>query len=446
MTAALVTALLALLTGAPLAMLLSPRHPEPRRRRRISEWQGSSHSEILRRASPTQDDGLRLLAEAYLLGIALQAATLFALSMCGVPWSCANAVGAIVVVAVVAALVVVRRGGWTIARPAFTVIDALTLIVVAGYARFATVASPTDADFIGIWGLKARVFDVARGVDWTFLAQPYNVFAHLDYPLLVPLAYDFQALVAGVWIDRWAGALNVGCGLATLLIVRSFLGREMRPLFASIVTLALVPLACSPYIGLAEGALVAFGTTALLEARDGAIGRAAVFLGLAASCKNEGLALIVAVAIALTVAGGARRVVRLWPAILIPLPWLIVSRAHGLHGDLTEGSVVARVLQHLGDPMPIVSALAAHPPGRLLFRLGLALALVIGIRRVVGRERFLAAAILLQMLAFVAAYVVTPHDVSWHVQWSWERLVMQLAVPLVFLAVVSMLDNHRELY
>src|ERR1051326_1529131 len=37
----------------------SPRHPEPRRRRRISKWLAASHLEILRRASPTQDDGCR---------------------------------------------------------------------------------------------------------------------------------------------------------------------------------------------------------------------------------------------------------------------------------------------------------------------------------------------------------------------------------------------------
>ena len=417
MTAALVTALIALLAGVPLAMLLSDRRLD-----------------------------LRVLAEGFLLGVALQAAALFALSMCGAPWSRANAIGAVVTVAAVAAIAAARRGGWTIERPALTAVDALTLILVAGYARYAVVASPIDADFIGIWGLKARVFDLARGIDWAFLAQPYNAFAHPDYPLLVPLADDFQALVAGAWIDRWAGALNVGCGLATLLVVRTFLGREMRPLFASLVTLALMPLACSPYIGLAEGALVACGTTALLEAREGALTRAAVFLGLAASCKNEGLTLIVAVALALLAAGGARRIVRLWPAIVIPLPWLIVSRAHGLHSDLTEGSVAARVAAHLADPMPILRALAAHPPVRPLFWLGMALALGIGIRRVVGRERFLAVAILLQLLAFVAAYVVTPHDVGWHVQWSWERLVMQLAMPLAFLGIVSMVDNRAEMY
>src|ERR1051326_2297437 len=35
------------------------RHPEARRRRRISIYANLSHFEILRRASPTQDDGLQ---------------------------------------------------------------------------------------------------------------------------------------------------------------------------------------------------------------------------------------------------------------------------------------------------------------------------------------------------------------------------------------------------
>ncbi|HEY6136191.1 MAG TPA: hypothetical protein VI670_00335 [Thermoanaerobaculia bacterium] len=414
MIAALVATLIAIGAGAPPALLLAKRRVDP-----------------------------RVLPEAYLLGIGVEAAALFALALCGVPWSRASAIGTVVVIAVAGAIFCRwrKRTGMSACPP--HVVDVFTVILVAGYARFATIASPTDADFIGIWGMKARAFDAVRGIDWTFLAQPYNAFAHADYPLLVPLAYDFQSLMAGVWIDRWAGALNAGFALATLLAVRAFLGEETRPLFAALGTLALAPLACSPWVGLAEGALVAFGTTALLEARAGELTRAAVLLGLAASCKNEGLTLIVAVALALLIAGEGRRVIRLWPAIAISLPWLIVSRAHGLHGDLAAGDVAGRVLGHLADPMPLVRAIAANPPGRPLFWIGIALALAIGIRRVVWRERFLASAIALQALAFLAAYLVTPHDVAWHVRWSWERLLMQLVVPLGFLAFVSMLGEER---
>ena len=72
----------------------------------------------------------------------------------------------------------------------------------------------------------------------------------------------------------------------------------------------------------------------------------------------------------------------------------------------------------------------------MILWIGIIAALVIGARRVIREERFLAAVIALQLLAFVAAYLVTPHDVSWHVRWSWERLVLQLTALVTFLAIV----------
>src|SRR5258705_3385137 len=148
----------------------------------------------------------RRIGEAYLLGIGIQAAILVVL-----PWSRPFVIGAIILECGALAPLLFRRY-----RPAGKIagspLDIITLIFIAGYARFATMAPPVEIDFICIWGLKAQKFLVAHGIDWNFLAQPFNAFAHADYPILVPLAYDFQAIVAGAWIDRWAGALNIGCG------------------------------------------------------------------------------------------------------------------------------------------------------------------------------------------------------------------------------------------
>lgn len=411
MTAALVTTVIALAAGAPLAMLIDPRE---------------RHLD------------LRWIAEAYLFGIGLQFAALFGLSLIGIAWSPWSAIGVVAGVALIAAAFVSRQGRWTVVRPAFNPIDLATLILFGGYARLATIATPIEADHIGIWGVKGAKFYAARGIDWNFLQQPFNLFSHVDYPLLVPLAYDFQSLIAGEWIGRWAGALNVGCGVATLLVLRHFLAREMNALPAALFTFAFMPLAVSPYIGIAEGAIIAFGTAALFEARNGAITRAAVLLGLAASCKNEGLTLIVAAALALAASGAARALPRLWPAVAIPLPWLVVSRMHGLHGDLTQGSVVARALDHLAHPMPLIRAFADNPPGRPLVWIGIIVALLLSARRIARDERFLALAVVLQFLAFVAAYLVTPREIAWHVRWSWERLVLQLSPSIAFLACVRL--------
>src|SRR5438067_4924844 len=372
----------------------------------------------------------RRIGEAYLLGIGIEAGILFTLSMLGIPWSRPIVIG-IFILFVLVAFFATPHPLPAILR--FHCIDALTLILIAGYARFATIAPPVEIDFICIWGLKAEKFWIVHGIDWNFLAQPFNAFAHVDYPLLVPLAYDFQAGVGGPWIDRWAGALNIGCGIAALLIIRS----EWQGWKGALAALVLMPLVFSPYIGIAEGPLIAYSIAGILPLRHFRnVTRAAVFLGLAASCKNEGLTLIAAVAIATVIAGAARLLPRLWPAVVIPMPWLIVSRLHHLKSDLTESGMLQRAFARMQNPLPLLQSMGEHPPGRVILWIGIIAALVIGARRVIREERFLAAVIALQLLAFVAAYLVTPHDVSWHVRWSWERLVLQLTALVTFLAIV----------
>ncbi|HEY8183279.1 MAG TPA: hypothetical protein VII32_13645 [Thermoanaerobaculia bacterium] len=375
----------------------------------------------------------RRIGEAYLLGIGIQAAILIVL-----PWSRPFIIGAILLECGALAPLLLRRyksGG----KPPHSIIDLATLVLIAGYARFATMAPPVEIDFICIWGLKAQKFLVVHGIDWNFLAQPFNAFAHADYPILVPLAYAFQSLVAGEWVGRWAGALNIGCGIAALLIIRS----ELKGWTGALAGLILMPLVFSPYVGDAEGPLIAYSIAGVLGLRRReSIARSAVFLGLAASCKNEGLTLIAAVAIAMLIAGVPRLIPKMWPAIAIPLPWLIVSRLHGLRSDLAESGLMERIVAHITNPAPMLQAMATYPPGHIIFWIGLVTALLIGIRRVVGEERFLASVIALQLLAFIAAYVITPHDVSWHVRWSWERLVLQVTALVTFLAMVVTLPKQ----
>ena len=369
----------------------------------------------------------RRIGEAYLLGVGIQAAIL-----CVLPWSRPMIITALFVWS--AGLLAWRRPERpSLHWPSLHWLDLATLVLIAGYARFATLASPTEIDYICIWGLKAERFFFAHGIDWNFLAQPFNAFVHPDYPLLVPLAYDFQAIVGDAWIERWAGALNIGCGIAALLIIRS----ELRGWIGALTAFILMPLVFSPYVGDAEGPLIAYSVAAILPLRRREnVTRSAVFLGLAASCKNEGLTLIVAVAIAMMIAGAKQLIPKLWPAVAIPLPWLIISRLHHLHSDFAAGSVMDRIVEHATNLAPMLQAMASYPPGRVIFWIGLAAALAIGWRRVVTDERFLASVIGLQLLAFIAAYVITPHDVSWHVRWSWERVVLQVTALLAFLAIV----------
>jgi hypothetical protein len=251
----------------------------------------------------------------------------------------------------------------------------------------------------------------------------------------VPLLFDVHAVIANAWIDRWLGVVNVGFGIATLLILRAHLAEEIATRWIRVAaTVALVPFALSPWIGLAECAMVGYGSAGLLclrravrnsTARDALLG--AIYLGLAANSKNEGLALIAAAAAALLLTN-RRMLVHLWPAVLLALPWTALRFVHHLRNDLVAG-------YHVGDVAQTLAALAQQAVGKPVFWFGVVLALVIAPRGIL-RERFLAIAIVLQLLFFVAAYVVTPHDVVWHVRWSWERIVGQVTPLIVFVAIV----------
>jgi hypothetical protein len=385
------------------------------------------------------------LAESFLLGAGIAFGLMFVESLLHIPWSRAGVMLPLIAIAAIA--IVVRRHALRVALPRFHWLDLVTLVLLAGYARFATMAPTPEYDFIGIWGVKAKEFFFARGVDWSWLGNPFNQFAHVDYPLLVPLTFDLQLLVSGGWPDRWLGAMNAAFGAATLLVLIGCLDEEIdRPWFRALATIGLAWTALSPWIGLAEGAIVAYGTAGLLYIRRGDVERGAVFLGLAACSKNEGLTLIAAVAIAMA----SRKVWRLWPAAAIAAPWLILRALYGLQTDLTAGAMLPRVVEHLSDPMPMLRAMFTYSLGKPLFWSGIFLALLVGVRRL-RRERFLAVAIAVQLAFFIGAYIVTPHDITWHVRWSWERIVTQLAAGIGFLAVTVLaprppLDESSPLY
>ena len=404
------------------------------------------------------------ISTAFLLGGALGGVILFVLSCVQLSWSRLTLLGGMLLIAVIASAFARRRTPFDRARISQPFasqwkgllaagIDLMTGVLAAGYALFATVGPAAEADFISIWGLKAREFWIAGGIDWRFLENPFNEFAHVDYPILLPLIFDVQTVIRGSWDARWVGALHVAFGLAALLAVRAFIEEESDDsVLAAAATLALACIAFSPWIGLAEGPLVASGTVGLLYVRRGVLAsnaadilRGALFLGIAGSFKNEGVALIAAAAAGLLLTA-PRFLARLWPAIAIVTPWFVLRRLHHLQTDLTTGPILDRVTGHLANLKPMFSALATYTTGKPFFWIGIGLALVLAFRAAITRDRFLLVTLLVQTAFFLAAYIVTPRDVTWHVRWSWERIVSQITLPLGFVAVallVPLIEGRR---
>ncbi len=391
-----------------------------------------------------------LIGTSYLAGSGIAALVMFVLGLSGAGWSRATVVPA--------CLAVIGVGWWLSRRPvpsalrvdreregfAWT-IDVLVLLCVAGYAVYATLAPPWEWDFWAIWGLKARHFFEAGGVDFSFLRNADHRHSHPDYPILLPLVYDFVALSGGAWNDRLLGLVNVAYGLAVLLVVRDALGEETgSPVIASIGTIALTGAALSPWVGLAEGPILAYVTAAAVFVRRGlAPGRersltiGGLMLGFAAMTKNEGLAFVVAfwVALLVTRRSAAWRVAGLGAAIAAP--WLVLRAAFGLSTRMLEGSALDRAMARLAEPRELWAALTRTRPDRVeLWVILLVTAALCGAAWM-RRERFILTLIVTQLALCLVAYLVTGDDLAWQVGSSMARVTSQVAMLIGFAALLG---------
>lgn len=404
--------------------------------------------------------GAGLIGLAFLVGSGVVAMVMLLLSVVAIKWSLFAVASPCLALAASCLFLLRRRGGVARTDPPPTilslVVDGATIVCVGGYTLYATMAAPWEWDFWAIWGLKARVFLLSRGVDWQWLAEPFNDFAHPDYPPLLPLLFDFVLLASGEWNDRWLGLLFVGFAAAVIALVRDLLLRSTGDRnVASIGALIATGTALSTWLGMAEIPLIAYTGAGLLYLREGekrnvpeAITCGSVLLGLAALTKNEGVAFLVAAAVAAAVAFrfDVRKLLRLWPGAALAATWQLVRITHTLHNDLFVGDVATRVASKLDNLTNLLQALANHPSDRRYFWLIAIAVVLVGVRHVVRHERLLGSSLLLQLSFYLGAYVVTPHDVRWHVTTSWSRLSDQIALPLSILAlfVVWRVDAEKE--
>jgi hypothetical protein len=392
--------------------------------------------------------GSLLVGESILLGLAVCAAGLFMLSFIGVAWSRLSFCIAMALVTAVAWAAKPRGRGvdsptGVRRHPATFALHLLTLALLAGYATFATIAPVWEFDFITDWGLKAQAFAVAHRFDWSFLDQPLHgyISLHPEYPPLLPVIFDVLAVIHGGWNGAAMGGMNVVFAIGLLLVMHGLALEDTgSPLAAAFVMLAMVPFACSPWIGMAEGPLVAYGTAALLLIRRGSVTPGAIMLGLAAATKNEGLTLVFAALLAF-LADRRIRAWKLWPALAIPIPWLILLRLHGLQSYVATGSASAAILAHLRDPRPLFEALANNIHGKSLFWAALAIGVMLVVGPLWRRERFVLVSVTLQLTCYLGAYLASPYDLEWHVRYSWERLLSHVNAALVYVVLVTLLGR-----
>ncbi|MBW3565761.1 MAG: hypothetical protein KY459_13660 [Acidobacteria bacterium] len=394
-----------------------------------------------------------VVAGSILTGLGFAGMAMLLLSLAGLAWTLGSTIAGTAVVAVIAALFIppeipsensAETGTSTRSERALAIaLDVGAAFLIGGQLLYVTAAPPWEWDFTAIWGLKGAMFTSAGGIDFGALSDPELAFAHPDYPPLLPLIYAWVALWGGGWSDRHLALIVSVVAIAALLVVRSHLKRRLgRPLLVSMGTLALTRALFDTPPALADGLLLCFLTVAVLAIFDNDGENQNVvpwlWLGFAALTKNEGIAAVVSVTLALLLvrrrAFSSALAGRALIAATIAMCWIIPRAIFDLESDLGAGSPFSRVPENVGD---LLSALAAVPPAHAL-QWGTVLAAIILARRLAGRDLGILCFAAAQLAFYLGGYLVTPHEVAWHVATSWPRLTMHL-LPLMIVVATSAL-------
>ena len=347
--------------------------------------------------------------------------------------------------------------------------DGLAFLGVLGFAAAGWTLRATHPDFIYHWGVKAKRFLLAGGIDWSYLARPWNHYTHPDYPRLVselhalaalpahslqPGSFEEPALLLGSAVfllgaviglrealaRSGAGPLTVqggtaglGLGLGGFAIGMQQAGGADLPLTLAL-TVALPPLLTrepKPGDDLALGIAAAFAAASKIE---GVV--LAAFLGalyLLRSWRDERWRQGRSRRRWAAASALAGRV--LLPPVFIVLPWLAANLHHGLFQAANTGAPRwerwPAILRAAGD------ALGADPWHGAAW-----LVLAAPLLLVPKTTRLLAGVVLLQMVFYLWIYLTMTGDVALLVWLSLPRLVLPL-VPAVMVGLLVALNPRK---
>lgn len=350
---------------------------------------------------------------------------------------------------------------WTWSESLPTLIFGVVLTVFAlAFVAYSYQKPHAEFDAYAIWNLRARqIFSL--GNDWRNSFSP--LIYHADYPLMLPLN------VARSWVLSGDEALRV-----PMVVALAFTISLPAMLFTALsktrgywqAVLAGIVLLCTPglfSIGakqVADVPLAAFILAAgLLFYRYGCTHQKEYLLlcglsaGLGAWTKNEGLfflgILVLAVVVWIFTHG------KQWPHLLFFLAGLAFPLALVIHfklflappGDMLAG----RSLIELMIPFTKIDRYATTAQYFYQYLLNfqgwkipVVILLLVYVFVLPGRLRkdeqmniyFLSGMVLLILLADFSIYILTPHDLVWHITHSLDRLLLQV-YPLFLLCIFS---------
>jgi hypothetical protein len=357
-----------------------------------------------------------------------------------------------------------------------TRLDPLELVlVVAGVVIAFTyllnlVTQPvTGIDAVAMWLYKAKLYYAQNAVDLRPVAA--DVRRNLDYPPLFSLMISTLYTLIGRVDDIFGKSVNFlffAVGAASFIaLVRTLLSRLLTIVFGFLLVAMPIfsfSLFSSEYMGWADYPFGIWMLISLIYLYEGvrtdervSLLYALLSASMAALTKNEGLTFLVIVAALLSFRLGrkvaasrglpaidVRLLVTGLLAVTPVLAWQLYIRSQGFdHAMLSHrqwGQVLVafpgRAIQILRGTRPLASWSLDYPWIAVAFVLSSLLLLI-------RRPRFsgwVYAAVVGQMAAYVAAYLLTPYDLDYILATTMSRLVLQLAPSILLLLAISMAD------
>lgn len=365
---------------------------------------------------------------------------------------------------------------------AIKILAVLLLLLAAGVTLAQGLALGLDWDGYSIWQLKAKAFFVWNGSLRILHDYPHFFYAHLDYPLLLPLQTWWTCSHAGFYSDRWAQCVNLLFVVDTVLLLATCLARLREPLIGLIGSGLLLSMPLFNRMamsGFADVPLAAFflavGTGLLFtlqndcpsfyaSGKQGIVLLTGWWLAGALLTKNEGMAIALAAFLSyLYWAGKWKKSLKevglplfFWAfmGIAAALPWALQKRQWHLANDLFVPGVLHRATNHtLYHLIYIIKEWVFQllHVGPWYPAWGLLLALVLtGLARSVKQAHASAGPLWslvgFLLLFYTGIYLITPHNLHWHILTSMDRLILQMAPVLLlaaFLSCFSILNASR---
>ena len=338
------------------------------------------------------------------------------------------------------------------------------IVVSSAHFYFASANYPSGSwDAQAIWALKARFLH--RGLDghWREVFQPGFLYSHPDYPLMLSASTarlwsytQSETRLAPIVLAALFASATVGMIVGALLA----LGRRAEAFCAGALVLVSLDFNLWSAGQMADVPLAAFvlASTILLswivehgpERSGGAVAILALSAGCAAWTKNEGVVFAGGTLVALGAVVGLYQRRGVW-TLLLAAAGLLLPAAALIY---FKGSIAPPNYLFQPDPasspsskllnparhLEILRAFAhqfwawntPRPIGMIPFIAAYTLvaSLLYGLRR---RQLVVGFPLVVMLLGYYGAYVFTPHDLKWHIQFSVTRLLVHLWPAAVYL-------------